>query len=117
MALQIGIIAQSFPAASAATPLYTVPVGYSLVLSSIIINNQASAADKVWVSFRKGGAPDNTQQYYLGAGPAQSGGGFTVGIANPFAATLGLTFGTGDQIYIQSLNGTSSFQIFGSLES
>jgi|SRR5882757_743314 len=115
MADNIGIIQQNFPPAATAAQLYAIPNGFQLVVSSLVINNQGAALDNVWVSFRKGGAADADSQYYMGAGPGQAGGGVPVGIANPFVATLGLTFGVGDQIWVKSLLGTTSFQIFGDL--
>lgn len=115
MADNVGIQGQLFPTANTAFQLFTVPVGRQFVASSLLINNQGAAVDNVWVSFRKGSAADSAAQYYIGAGPGQAGGGMPIGVANPFAATLGLTFSAGDQIWAKSLLGTTSFQIFGDL--
>lgn len=114
MAEQYGILAQLFPAAGAATQLYAAPATSQVVVSSLMVNNQAAAADRVFVSLRKGGTSSDTPaQYLYGAGPGMTGGGLKVPAHNPFAATLGLTLGPSDQIWVRSSNGTSSFQLFG----
>lgn len=116
MAEQYGILAQSFPAAATITQLYGAPSQSQAVISSIMINNQDAAEDQFWLAFSKGGtASDVPMQYAYGAGPAQTGGGVRAPSGNPVALTLGITLGPSDQIWVMSLNGTTSFNVFGDL--
>lgn len=113
MAIQVGaVIGQSKPVAATATKLYTVPAGNYVISSSLVCNNQSQAVkDEIKVSVRIAGAADSAEQYLIG--DAASANGLSMEINNPYIATIGLSLSAGDEIWVWSLNGTTSFNFFG----
>jgi hypothetical protein len=104
MAAIIRVLAQLFPAAATETTLYTCAVA-SVVISSLVVCNKAGVADAVTVRICIGGAGNNDKQLVFSGLPVPPNA--TVDL------TAGLTLANGDIIKATSLNGTSSFQIFG----
>lgn len=96
-------LGQAFPAAGALTALYT--AGVQAISSTLFVCNQASVATTFRVSKAVNGAADSPAQYIffdtdIGAKETR---GFTVGLA----------FGVGDIMRVQSANGQTSFDLEG----
>ena len=85
--------------------LYVVPASKETVASTIMMCNQGTAADTVRVAVNIAGAAAATKSYifYDLVLPAKES----------FAATVGITLATTDQIEAYSLLGTTSFNLFG----
>jgi hypothetical protein len=100
------VLAQSNPAATTATTLYTVPSGTSAVLSTITICNQAASAATYRVAVRPAGATLAAQHYVA----------YDVALAanDTTALTLGLTLATTDIVTIYASSATLSFNAYGS---
>jgi hypothetical protein len=99
------VLGQSMPTANTLTTLYTVPAATSATISSITICNHSSTPDTFNLSIAPGGASDTPSQYiyyelYLDGN-------------DTFIATVGFTMATTDVVRVLSLNGTSSFSLFG----
>lgn len=107
MATTYKILAQSAPTANTTTLLYgPVGAGLNTVMSTIAICNRGSSAATYRISFRENGAADSTKQYFVF--DATISGNVTV------TYTVGLTFKTGDAVYVFSNSSNLSFQAFGS---
>lgn len=104
MAITIKVLGQSYPTANTATKLYTVPVDTSTVISSIVIANQ-STADTFTIAVRVLSAADSNKDklYKL----------ISINAASTFIATIGITLAGTDEIWVTSVNGTCSFNLFG----
>jgi len=112
MATAYQILGQAYPTAATQTVLYTVPAATSSVISSIVVCNQASGStDMFRVSIAQGGASDSQKQYLYGGSLAN---GLAIGPNDTFSSTLGITLAATDVVRVYSVNGTCSFQIFGS---
>jgi hypothetical protein len=100
------VLAQSNPAATTATTLYTVPSATSTVVSTITVCNQAASAATYRIAVRPAGAALATQHYLA----------YDVAIAanDTTALTLGITLATTDVITIYASTATMSFSVFGS---
>jgi glucose-6-phosphate dehydrogenase assembly protein OpcA len=100
------VLAQSNPAATTATTLYTVPSATSTVVSTITVCNQAASAATYRIAVRPAGAALATQHYLA----------YDVAIAanDTTALTLGITLATTDVITIYASSATMSFSVFGS---
>lgn len=99
------VLGQSFPIANTLTTLYTVPGSTSVTVSSLTVCNQSVTPDAFSLSVAPGGASDAPAQYiyyqlYLDGN-------------DTFIATVGFTLATTDVVRVFSLNGTSSFSLFG----
>lgn len=102
MAQLFKVLGQSAPAAGVLTGAYTAP--RSAVVSTARICNRNAASDTVRVSVAIAGAADATAQYLIDeVVPGLS----SIGI------TEGWTLNATDVIRVYSLNGTSSFNLFG----
>lgn len=99
------VLGQSAPAAATDTDLYTVPAATQVVISSIIVCNQAGATRQFRVAIRPNGAALAVEHYIY----------FNVGVAatDTFAATLGITLDAGDVVTVRTNNTTVSFSIYG----
>jgi hypothetical protein len=100
------VLAQSNPAATTATTLYTVPSSTSSVISTITVCNQAASAGTYRIAVRPAGATLAAQHYVA----------YDVAIAanDTTALTLGLTLATTDIVTIYASSATMSFNAYGS---
>jgi hypothetical protein len=100
------VLAQSNPAATTATTLYTVPSATSSVISTITVCNQAASAGSFRIAVRPAGAALAAQHYVA----------YDVAIAanDTTALTLGLTLATTDVVTIYASSATMSFNAYGS---
>ena len=100
------VLGQSYPSATTATTLYTVPSATSTVLSTATICNQASTAGTFRLAVRPAGASLAAQHYiaYNGAIPAY----------DTISLTLGITLATTDVVTVYAGTANLSFGLFGS---
>jgi hypothetical protein len=100
------VLAQSNPAATTATTLYTVPASSSAVISTITVCNQAASAGSYRVAVRPAGATLAAQHYVA----------YDVVIAanDTTALTLGLTLAATDIVTVYASAATMSFNAYGS---
>lgn len=111
------VLGQSFPAAATLTTLYTVPASTQTTVSTITVcNRSGTVVDQVRISIAPAGAADAAAQYIYG-GNATAGVGLAVSVLDTFSATLGITLAATDVVRVYSVNGTSTFNIFGAEES
>jgi len=104
MADVIKVLAQSHPAISTPTDMYTVPINRTAVISSMTICNMGVTSS--WrLSVAIGGAGDEHKQYLYYNVPHAANDTFT--------ATLGITLAAGDIVRVYSGNGDMSFNLFG----
>jgi hypothetical protein len=99
------ILGQSYPSSGVNTDVYTVPDGYSCVISTINICN-LSATDRLFrIAVRPGNALLGDRHYiaYDTALPAN----------DSIALSIGITLSETDVIVVYS-NGSVSFSVFGS---
>ena len=106
MATTYKVLAQSNPAATTNTDIYTVPSATSAVISTIVICNQAASAATFNIAVRKAGATLTAAQYIAYQ--------VTVGASDSTALTLGVTMATTDVLTVQASTATLSFTAFGS---
>ena len=106
MATTYKVLAQSNPAATTNTDIYTVPSATSAVISTIVICNQAASAATFNIAVRKAGATLTAAQYIAYQ--------VTVGASDSTALTLGITMATTDVLTVQASTATLSFTAFGS---
>jgi hypothetical protein len=99
------ILAQSSPAATTETDLYTVPLATSAVCSSIAICNRGTTQTTFRVSLSQGGGATINKNYIY----------YDVTLAgnDTFIATIGVTLAATDKIRIYAGNANLSFQVFG----
>ena len=99
------ILAQSSPAATTETDLYTVPLAISAVCSSIAICNRGTTQTTFRVSLSQGGGATINKNYIY----------YDVTLAgnDTFIATIGVTLAATDKIRIYAGNANLSFQVFG----
>ena len=100
------VLGQSAPTAATLTTAYTVPADTSTVVSTITAVNRSASVDRIRIAVRPAGA-SIADQHYVSYDEAL-GGNVTVGY------TIGISLATTDVISVYSLNGTTSFNIFGS---
>lgn len=100
------VLAQSNPAATTATTLYTVPSATSTVISTITVCNQAATSGTFRIAVRPAGATLAAQHYIA----------YDVPIAanDTTALTLGLSLATTDIITVYASSATMSFNAYGS---
>jgi len=101
------VLAQSAPAATTDTTLYTVPSSTSAVVSTISIANQAGSSGTYRIAVRPAADASTTQKHYIVYGA-------TVGANDSIMLTLGLTLATGDLIIVYASSANMSFSAFGS---
>jgi glucose-6-phosphate dehydrogenase assembly protein OpcA len=106
MAVVYKVLAQSNPAATTATTLYTVPASTSTVVSTITVCNQGVIADTYRIAIRPAGATLATQHYiaYNAAIPAY----------DTISLTLGITLANTDVVTVYAGTANLSFGLFGS---
>lgn len=103
--MAIKVLGQLKPAAATLLALYTAPAATSVVVSSIVVCEQAAAATSFRISVAIAGAADAPPQYlaYDAALAANETKAFT----------LGITLGATDVVRVRSLSGNVSFNAFG----
>ena len=107
MASVYKVLAQSAPSATTESTLYTVPSGYSAVVSTIAITNQAGSSGTYRIAVRPAADASTTQKQYIVYGA-------TVAASDSILLTLGLTLATGDVVRVYASSANMSFSAFGS---
>jgi glucose-6-phosphate dehydrogenase assembly protein OpcA len=100
------VLAQSAPAATTATTLYTVPSATSTVVSTIVVANRAAAPATYRIAVRPAGATLANQHYIAYD--------VTVGASDSTTLTLGITLATTDVVEVYASTANLSFNAFGS---
>lgn len=100
------VLAQSAPAATTNTDVYTVPAATQAVVSTISIANRASTATTFRIAVRPAGAAIANQHYIA----------YDVALAGSDATnlTLGITLGATDVITVYAGSANTSVSVFGS---
>jgi hypothetical protein len=106
MANAYKVLAQSAPAATTATDVYTVGAGIETVISTIIIANRAAAAGSFRLSVRPNGASQTNAMYFA----------YDVLIAanDSTTLTLGITMDAADVLTAYCSSADMSINVFGS---
>lgn len=100
------VLAQSAPAATTATDLYTVGAGKSAVISTLVVANRANTAATFRVSVRVAGAAQANQHYIAYD--------VVVGANDSTTLTLGITLAATDVVTVYGSTANLSFNAFGS---
>jgi glucose-6-phosphate dehydrogenase assembly protein OpcA len=100
------VLGQSFPSANTLTTAYTVPAASSAVVSTIVVANLGGAPTTFRIAVRPAGETVENKHYVA----------FDVSIApeDSITLTMGVTLAATDVVSVESLNGQTSFNIFGS---
>lgn len=106
MANAFKVLAQSNPAATTDTDIYTVPASTEAVISTIIIANQDVTSDTYDIAIRPNNATLSAEHYIAK--------GVTVGAADSTTLTLGLTMDAADVLTVRAGGTDLSFNVFGS---
>lgn len=106
MATVYKVLGQSFPSANTLTTAYTVPAASSAVVSTIVVANAGAAPTTFRIAVRPN-AETLANKHYVA---------YDVSIApqDSITLTLGITVDASDVIDVESFNGQTSFNIFGS---
>lgn len=105
MAQAYKVLAQSAPAATANTNMYTVGAGLQIVASTVTVCNRGGTDAQYRIAVRPGGAAI-ADQHYIAYGA-------TVSASDTVALTLGLTLQANDVVTVYASNANLSFSIFG----
>ncbi len=105
MAQAYKVLAQSAPAATTNTDMYTVGAGLQIVASTVTVCNRSAAAALYRIAVRSGGAALANQHYIAYDA--------TVAPNDTIALTLGLTLQASDIITIYCNSANLSVSIFG----
>lgn len=100
------VLAQSAPAATTATTLYTVGSGKSAVISTLVVANRDSTAATYRIAIRPAGATLANEHYIAY--------NVTVGASDSTTLTLGITLAATDVVTIYASTANLSFSAFGS---
>lgn len=107
MAVTYKVLAQSAPAATTNTDVYTVGSGKSTIVSTIsICNRSASTGAAYRIAVRPAGASIADQHYVVYDAP--------VGAADTVTLTLGVTLAATDVVTVYVSAATVSINLFGS---
>lgn len=106
MATTYKVLAQSAPAATTATDVYTVGAGKSAVVSTIVIANRATVAASFRLAVRVAGATLTNAQYLAYD--------VAVGASDSTTLTLGITLAATDVVTVYCSTANFSVNIFGS---
>jgi glucose-6-phosphate dehydrogenase assembly protein OpcA len=106
MATTYKVLAQSNPAATTATTLYTTPASTQTIVSTISVCNQSSSAATYRIAVRPSGAALATQHYIVY--------GATVPASDSTMLTVGITLAATDVITVYASSANLSFSAFGS---
>lgn len=100
------VLGQSFPSANTLTTAYTVPASTSTVVSTIVVANLGGTPTTFRIAVRPAAASIANQHYVA----------YDVSIApeDSITLTMGMTLATTDVVSVESFNGQTSFNLFGS---
>lgn len=101
------VLAQSNPAATTETTLYTVPAATSAVVSTLTIANQTGSSATYRIAVRPSADASTTAKHWIVYGA-------TVAASDSTMLTLGITLATGDKIQVYASTANLSFSAFGS---
>jgi hypothetical protein len=99
------VLGQSKPTAATLTTLYTVPSSTSTIISTLTVCNTTATPDEIRIAVRPAGESIADKHYIV----------HTVGLpafAN-YTYTLGVTLAATDVVSVYSLDGDTSFNLFG----
>lgn len=99
------VLAQSAPAATTATDVYTVGSGIETVISTIVIANRAASAGSFRLSVRPNGAAQANQHYIAYDVPIAANDSTTL--------TLGITMDAADVLTAYCSSADMSVNVFG----
>jgi hypothetical protein len=99
------VLAQSAPAATTATNVYTVPSATETVISTIVIANRAGTAGSFRLSVRPDGAAQADQHYIAYDVPIAANDSTTL--------TLGITMDAADVLTAYASSADMSINVFG----
>lgn len=105
MAQTYKVLAQSAPAATTNTDIYTVGAGKQAVASTVTVCNRGATDAQYRIAVRPGGVT-LANQHYIAYGA-------TVSASDTVALTLGVTAGANDVVTVYASNANLSFTIFG----
>jgi hypothetical protein len=100
---------QAIPAAGALTDVFTVPLGFTLEISSGQVCNQIAGDSRFWISVALKGVADTPAQYIYFNVPIEGW--------DAFKFDIGLNLNQGDVLRAKSDTGSVSFAFFGSMTS
>ncbi len=103
--MAIKVLAQSAPAATTATDVYTVGSGIETVISTIVIANRDSSAGSFRLSVRPNGAAQANQHYIAYDVPIAANDSTTL--------TLGITMDAADVLTAYCSSADMSINVFG----
>jgi hypothetical protein len=106
MATTYKVLAQSAPAATTATDVYTVGSGKSAVISTITVCNRAATAATYRIAVRVAGTTLANEDYITYDS--------TVNANDTIALTLGITLAATDVVTVYASSANTSFNLFGS---
>jgi len=106
MATTYKVLAQSAPAATTATDIYTVASSTQVVISTITVCNRGGAAATFRIAVRPNAATLANQHYVCY--------GVSLPPTDTIALTLGITIDAADVITVYSSTADTTFNIFGS---
>lgn len=106
MATTYKVLAQSNPAATTATNLYTVPASTSTVVSTLTVANLGGASATYRISVRPA-AEGQANKHYIAYD-------VTVGANDTTTLTLGMTLATTDVVTVYASTANLAFNLFGS---
>jgi bifunctional ADP-heptose synthase (sugar kinase/adenylyltransferase) len=106
MAVTYKVLAQSAPAATTNTDVYTVGSGKSAIISTMTICNRSGSGYAYRVAVRPAGASLADQHYIVYDAP--------VGAGDTVTLTLGLTLAATDVVTVYVAAATISISLFGS---
>jgi hypothetical protein len=105
MATIYKVLGQSAPSATTATDVYTVPLGRSSVVSTLVVANRAATAATYRIAIRPVGATLSNEHYIA----------YDVALAasDSTTLTLGITLGATDVVTVYASTANTSFNLFG----
>lgn len=106
MATTYKVLAQSAPAATTATDIYTVPAATQAVVSTLVVANRTAAPATYRIAVRPAGAVLANEHYVAYD--------VTVGASDSTTLTLGITLAATDVITVYASTASLSFNVFGS---
>ena len=106
MATTYKVLAQSNPAATTATTLYTTPAATQTIVSTISVCNQAATAATYRIAVRPAAASLAAEHYIVY--------GATVPASDSTMITVGLTLATTDVVTVYASSANVSFNAYGS---
>lgn len=101
----VKVLAQSNPAATTLTDIYTVPGATSTILSSIVVCNQSGSSKTFRISVAVAGAGDDPKHYlYYDT---------SINANDTLTATLGITLAASTVVRVYASTTDLSFSLFG----